>query len=294
MAHCHAYLDNGNKCTRKIKYLDGLCGYCHGITDEWKRCTHRVRKGEAHCGRKHQTLDEIAEHRASRRRASHQTRAASGSGRRSPQSQHSTRQPTKQKVTPRHKSSKPPRKKGDLSNRAKKEAARLCAEAIAGQGVLSAFESQITEYVSDKIVEELSRNWDGRQCDELAKLARQLLAVKSYFYRAIQIVVNWIMLKLGFGSIARFFVCQLITALPVAWYAKLVTAARILQVTGICLCFMNDRSLTECKCLHDLVVFEGKEAISRLMTAAAHDWREISERVPEAHPSEHEKDVIRT
>jgi hypothetical protein len=154
-----------------------------------------------------------------------------------------------------------------------------------GQGVLSAFETQITEYVSEELIDELSRNWDGRQCEELAEVAKQLLAVRSYFYKVIQIIVSWIMQKLGYGDLARFFVCQLVTALPVAWYAKLVAAARILQVTGICLCFINDRSLTECKCLHDLVLFESKEAITRLMTAAVHDWREIAERVSEVQTS---------
>jgi hypothetical protein len=179
-----------------------------------------------------------------------------------------------------------PRHKRGLSNRVKREAAKLCADAITEQGVVSAFESQITEYASEKLIDDLSRSWDGSQCEELAKLAQQLLAVKSYFYRAIQIIVNWIMLKLGYRDTARFFVCQLVTALPVAWYAKLVAAARILQVAGICLCFMNDRSLTECKCLHDLVLFEGKEAINRLMTAAVHDWREIAERTSEVQTSQ--------
>ena len=167
-----------------------------------------------------------------------------------------------------------------LSEKAKREAATLCADAILGQNVLTAFESQITDYVSQELVDELTENWDGRQCDEIAKLARGLLATRSYFYKTLQIILNWLMLKLGYGDMARFFACQLISAIPVVWYAKLVAAARILQITGICLCFMNDRSLTECRCLHDLVLLEGKEAIGRLMRGAIHDWREIEMRVP--------------
>jgi hypothetical protein len=154
-----------------------------------------------------------------------------------------------------------------------------------GQGVLASFESQITDYVSELVVEELEKNWDGRQCGEIARLARGLLSIKGYFYRFLQVIVSWVMSKLGYGDLARFFACQLVTAVPVVWNAKLVSAARILQVTGICLCIMNDRSLTECECLHDLVLFEGKEAISRLMTAAVHDWREIARRVPELQAS---------
>lgn len=178
-----------------------------------------------------------------------------------------------------------PRFKQQLSEKAKREAATLCADAILGQNVLTAFESQITDYVSQELIDELAGGWDGRQCDEIAKLARALLATRSYFYKIIQIIVNWLMLKMGYGDIARFFTCQLISAIPVAWYAKLVAAARVLQITGICLCFMNDRSLTECRCLHDLVLLEGKEAIGRLMTGAIHDWREIERRVPKIQTS---------
>jgi hypothetical protein len=205
---------------------------------------------------------------------------------RSPQPPRSTRRTAQKRTGPQRGPRRTQQRKPDLSIRAKREAAKLCAEAITGQGVLPAFEAQITDYVSEKTVDELSRNWDGRQCEELARLARQLLAVKSHFYRALQVIANWIMLKLGFGDTARFFVSQLVIALPVAWYAKLVVAARILQVTGICLCFVNDRSLRECKCLHDLARFEGMEAINRLMTAAVHDWHEMPRRMPEAQLDE--------
>lgn len=173
------------------------------------------------------------------------------------------------------------RSKGELSKKAKREAAKLCADAIIGQGVIAAFESQITDYVSDELIDGLSKNWDGSQCGEIANLARGFLAVRGYFYRLLQIIVNWLMLKLGYGDTTRFFACQLIYAVPVIWYAKLVTAARILQVTGICLCFANGRSLTECECLRDLVLFEGKEAIGRLMASAVNNWREIAKRVSE-------------
>jgi hypothetical protein len=298
MARCYARLDNGNKCMRNAKRLAGLCGTCHGITAEWKRCTQPVRRGK-HCGRRHKTLEEIAQHRGasgSRRKASprrtprpRSTRSSSAAGKAGfsqlpPGEKQAVRRPGPRR--PQQKVRRSPGSKRDLSKAAKREAAKLCANAILDQGVLAAFESQITEYVSEELMDELSRNWDGRQCEELAKLAQQLLAVKGYFYKVLQIIINWLMLRLGYGDTARFFVCQLVTALPVAWYAKLVAAARILQVTGICLCFMNDRSLTECKCLHDLVIFESKEAINRLMAAAVHNWREIAERAPETQSAQ--------
>jgi hypothetical protein len=295
MSQCIAYLDDGRQCRRNARRLNGLCGTCHGITAEYKRCTQPVANGK-YCGRSHKTQQEIAAHRGSRlrqnkRRSQHSGTTVSTSYRRRQRSygaaQGSHRAPqTAQRTSTR--SRKPPnryikakrRSDLELSKTAKREAAKLCADAILGQNVLPAFQSQITDYVSEKLVDELTKCWDGRQCDEIAKLARGLLAVRGYFYRALQIIIDWLMLRMGYRDTARFFACQLVVAVPVVWYTKLVVAARILQITGICLCFANDRNLMECRCLHDLALFEGKEAIGCLMTAAIHDWREIAKQVP--------------
>jgi hypothetical protein len=166
-----------------------------------------------------------------------------------------------------------------LSNAAKREAATLCASVIYGQNVIASFDEQIVEIVDDKIVRELTENWDGHHCEELAKLARALLGISSYIKKMVQMAVNWVMLKLGYGDTVRFFACQLIVLFPVPLNAKLVSAARILQVTGICLCFTNN-NLMQCRCLHDLVEYEGKQAIEKLMFGAIRDWREIAARVP--------------
>jgi len=297
MGKCYAHLDNGNKCRRDAKRLNGLCGKCHGITAKYRRCTQPAIRG-THCGRSHKTQEEIAAHRASRSSRSRQrsprsaastsawTSYAAGQDSERASRSRGTFQMGKRagagayKPPPKRAEAKP-RQRQELSQAAKREAAKMCADAILGQGVLTAFDAQIADYVSERLVEELARNWDGRQCNEIAKLARGLLAVRSYFYKALQIVLNWVMMKAGYGETARLFACQLVTAIPVVWYAKLVAAARILQISGICLCVINDRSLTECKCLQDLVAFEGKEAIGRLMTGAVHDWREIARRVPQ-------------
>jgi hypothetical protein len=297
MAQCYEHFDNGHVCRRKATRLNGSCGKCHGITEEWKHCTQPARG--KYCGRDHRTLDEIVEHRARARRSRSSSRRTNirnldrgpntatskysyGPPRRpSGTSRTGRRTGTGSLRSPNRKAPSKPRRQQKLSVAAKHEAAKICADAIVGQGVLAAFDAQIADYVSSELIDKLSKNWDGKQCDELAKLARGLLTVKGYFYRIIQIALNWLMLKLGYGDTARIFACQLVCALPVAWYAKLVTAARILQITGICLCFANDRKLTECECLHDLVLFEGKDAIGRLMTAAVNNWREIATGVPE-------------
>ena len=162
---------------------------------------------------------------------------------------------------------------------AKREAAKLCAAAILDQSVLTVFENQITDLVDAELVHELMQGWDGKQCDDLAKVAKKLLGVSSYLRKILQIVADWLLMKAGYGDLVRLIVCQLVVVVPVPWNAKLVAAARIIQISGICLCFANDR-LLECRCLHDLVEFEGMQAIGRLTTSAIRDWREIADRMP--------------
>jgi hypothetical protein len=49
-----------------------------------------------------------------------------------------------------------------------------CAAAILNQSVITAFETQIIDYVDTKLMNELMKGWDGKQCDEMAKIARKL------------------------------------------------------------------------------------------------------------------------
>jgi hypothetical protein len=309
---CYERFDNDDRCRRNAKQLNGRCGKCHGITDEWKHCTKPATNGK-YCWMNHKTRDEIAEHKAiQRRRSRSRTRSSARSrsrGRSSNSvasysdwqssygstSQTSSRTARRPGGTPQRSQQKRSRaNRGGISKKAagkpvsgrplsvaaKREAATLCADIIVEQNVMTAFQSQITDMVGGKLVDQLSSKWDGKQCETIAKLARGLLGVKGYIDKTMKIVLNWLLAKAGVGDTARFFACQLVVMVPVPWNAKLISAARILQVTGICLCFSNGR-LMECQCLHDLVRFEGKQTISILMTGAIHNWREIAERVPE-------------
>jgi hypothetical protein len=89
-------------------------------------------------------------------------------------------------------------------------------------------------------------HWDGKSCEGLAKIARGLLGLKGYLTKLLQVALNWIMEKTNIGIFPRLVARQLVAAIPLPWNAKLVAVARVLQVTGICLCFSHDR-LLECR-----------------------------------------------
>ena len=307
MRKCYETFDNGHHCTRNATQLNGRCGKCHGITADWKHCTKPAKpKSGKYCPEpNHRTLDEITEHKAMRLRrnrsrsrirsrrassASHnrmsyeESSNYSNSWQRSSGPRPGVRRRNSTKKRPTQPSERRPRPKRPLSMATKREAANLCAAAILNQNVFTAFESQITDFVDTKLVDELTKSWNGKQCDELAKIARELLGVSSYLHKILQVIADWLLMKAGYGDIPRLIVRQLVVAIPVPWTAKLVVAARVIQISGMCLCFANDR-LFECKCLHDLVQFEGMQAIGRLMTSAIHDWREIANRMPRLETS---------
>jgi hypothetical protein len=48
--------------------------------------------------------------------------------------------------------------------------------------------------------------------------------------------------------------------------------ARGIQVTGICLCVLQDRDLVRCRCFVDLVKLEGRQQLNRVFKAALGDW----------------------
>jgi len=75
------------------------------------------------------------------------------------------------------------RSRQPLSEAAKRQAAILCSNAILGNDVLAAFESQITDYVSAEIINELAEHWDDKRCEDLAKIARGLLGLKGISQR---------------------------------------------------------------------------------------------------------------
>lgn len=149
------------------------------------------------------------------------------------------------------------------------------------------FQDKITDIVSESVVERLTEKWDGKQCKKLAKAARKLLMTRNIIRQLLAYLVNRLMLMLGYPSPARIFVCELVCRMPVPWYSKIAAAARVIQLSGICLCYANNRELKECECMIDLLRYETKEGVSRLMTVGFDDWHEIAERMPLPEPNLH-------
>jgi hypothetical protein len=77
---------------------------------------------------------------------------------------------------------------------------------------------------------------------------------------------------LGVGDAARAFAQELVANLPLPVDAKLVAAARGVQVTGIALCIFGGGDLTRCQCFIDLALAETKSRVRKMLVAAVGDW----------------------
>jgi hypothetical protein len=136
------------------------------------------------------------------------------------------------------------------------------------------------------VIDRLTAKWNSKQCRKLAKSARRLLKTKNIVHQILAYFVDRLLLALGYPSPARIFVCELACRLPVPFYSKIAAAARIIQISGICLCCMNGRDLTECECMIDLLRYETKQGVSDMMTTGFDELSEIAARLQVPEPSE--------
>jgi hypothetical protein len=290
MGTCQEVIDNGRRCRRKAVTAQGRCDTCHALKEDGRQCSKTAKDSGKYCITYH---DESSKARAIKRSPGKRRRASGSSAKQvnpPAKGSRSTKQPrsaTSSRMTKDRAavSGMPPNfprlyAAPEPTQNAKDQAAKLCADAIADHEISQDFQDKITDIVSGSVVERLTANWDGKQCKKLARAARKLLMTRNIVRQLVAYVVNRLMLALGYSSPARIFVCELVCRMPVPWYSKIAAAARVIQLSGICLCYTTNRELTECECMIDLLRYEAKEGVTRLMAVGFDDWHDIAERMP--------------
>lgn len=84
----------------------------------------------------------------------------------------------------------------------------------------------------------------------------------------------------GADGPARAFTEELISNIPLPFDAKMIAAARGVQVAGILLCLMDNRDLTKCECFIDLALAETKERVNQILIAAMSNWTGLARFTP--------------
>lgn len=154
------------------------------------------------------------------------------------------------------------------------EAVEYFSEVVDGN-LIDAAASNAADYVGAKIWSELTRDWSGRNCRWLARLARRALNGMDWLHGWVARIVVFILELFGLPRIVCRFGRTLAKRIPLPGGHELKMVARGMQIAGIVICMLDGRDLRKCSCFVDVVLEEGKERLQRLMEKAAGDWRDL-------------------
>jgi hypothetical protein len=155
-----------------------------------------------------------------------------------------------------------------------RKAAEYCADALS-----ASWEDAVAEraagYVSNEAWRQLLRGRRKRQCKALARAANDLLAGNQKIHTYAGFIAGLGVRFLGGADAAQAFVQELVSGIPLPTDAKFLAAARGLQVTGVLLCLMSGRDLTQCECFIDLALNETKARVKKILITAMGDWTRL-------------------
>jgi hypothetical protein len=129
-----------------------------------------------------------------------------------------------------------------------------------------------TSYVSQATWDRLFRGRRRKRCKTLAQNAAAFLEAKDKLHSFVGSLASSLLALLGGGDAAQAFAKELAANIPLPMDAKIIAAARGIQVTGILLCVVNGDDLERCQCFIDLALELTKTQVKRLLVAAADDW----------------------
>lgn len=162
------------------------------------------------------------------------------------------------------------------------EAASFCSDVLV-DGWKETVADRASGYVTETTWRKVMRG-RRRRCRALARLAKAILAGKKALHDSVGSLAAWIGSALGLTRIEQQFARELAARIPLPPDAKLVAAARGVQVTGILVCLTNGDDLLLCQCFIDLALEETKSRLHALLVAAEGDWRGLASFRPASGP----------
>ncbi|WP_350277133.1 hypothetical protein [Kribbella sp. HUAS MG21] len=107
-------------------------------------------------------------------------------------------------------------------------------------------------------------------------MAKFILATKDKAHELMGWLGGGVLGLFGLSGLAKRFARELIERIPLPFDAKVVAAARGVQLTGILLCLMNSEDLRRCQCFVDLALEQAKTTVKKLLTTALEDWTQLA------------------
>jgi hypothetical protein len=172
---------------------------------------------------------------------------------------------------PKHPRRPPTPTRRELEKKRVEEAAEFCADSVSTTWQ-DAVADRISDY-ADTAWESLKRSRRRRNCKALARLAAAVLKGKQKIHQLVGRSSGWIAGLWGADDFTRAFAADLAANIPLGPIdAKAVAVARGLQISGIVLCIMDNKDLTECECFIDLALTDTKERVQQILVAGMSNW----------------------
>ena len=157
-----------------------------------------------------------------------------------------------------------------------KEAAEFCADVV----VDGSWEQEVADRLTDRAGDawhRLIRFRRRRNCKKLAQMARTILKAKDQVHQLAAELAGQAASVAGVRGAALDFTKELVKRIPIGPVdAKLIAAARAIQMAGIVLCLIEGRPLTQCDCFIDLALTETKERVSQILENRLASWAELA------------------
>ena len=174
--------------------------------------------------------------------------------------------------TPRERSARSYDDLPDSERRRVDEAVAFCADVVT-----SSWQETVADRAADCLkpstFDRLFNRPDRGVCAILARLAKAVLDGKKKLHKLIGGLAGWAMRQAGKEGLARTAAKELAERIPIPVVdQKAAAVARGLQMLGIALCLSQGISLKRCPSFIDLALFETKEKIKSILTAALNDW----------------------
>ncbi|MFB6948207.1 hypothetical protein ACFCXP_01095 [Streptomyces niveus] len=150
---------------------------------------------------------------------------------------------------------------------------------VVERGGTAVIAERAVAYASGDSWNRLVKRHSRRGCDDLALLARSILQGKDQLHDVVGRAAGGLFALLGRPRIERVFAQELARRIPLPVDAQLSAAARGLQIAGIYVCVVGNRSLADCACLRDVIILDGQERLQQLLQGALEDWQWLPRRM---------------
>ena len=117
-----------------------------------------------------------------------------------------------------------------------------------------------------------SREGYGAGCQDLADLSAEIRSLQQAAHDSVGAALGWAVERSGADQFTATVVARVARRLPLPWDQQLTAVVHAIHVVGILVCIVDDRPLTSCACLNQVIT----PVIGAMAGRIAHDTIAVS------------------